>query len=84
MLKLIKQYKEGLRVYICSICKHRVNIPKNQVKIRCLYCGDVAINPCKYWYEDNIEICKATNKKVICSGEKSQCQYKELFKEFSK
>lgn len=38
MLKLIRQFKEGLRIFKCLSCKREIAIAKNK-EIRCIYCG---------------------------------------------
>lgn len=54
MLKLIKEYKEGLKIYYCS-CKHRVSKPKfiKEKDFSCPYCGAKIVkdNPLPIIYE---------------------------------
>jgi len=38
-MKLIKQYKEGLKIYKCGGCGREVAIPKYTQEARCIYCG---------------------------------------------
>lgn len=40
MIKLIKEYKEGLKEFFCSSCGHKFNIAKDNKKNKCPYCGE--------------------------------------------
>jgi rubrerythrin len=38
MLRLLKEFKEGLKVYLCLSCNHTFNIGKDKPAY-CCYCG---------------------------------------------
>lgn len=40
MIKLIKKYEEGLRIYHCYDCKHNFGVPRGKTKVKCTYCGE--------------------------------------------
>jgi len=39
MLKLLKDFTEGLKIYLCLVCGHKINIGKGNRAI-CNYCGN--------------------------------------------
>jgi exosome complex RNA-binding protein Csl4 len=39
MLILIHKFIEGLSIWYCFKCKHKIHIHKNK-KVKCLYCGN--------------------------------------------
>ena len=43
-LLLIQRFKEGLEIYFCLTCKHKINKPVNRPlkDFRCAYCGQGA------------------------------------------
>jgi ribosomal protein S27E len=45
MIKLIRIFKEGLRVFHCDNCKHDFNVPKDHKDnvVQCFYCGAVEV-----------------------------------------
>jgi rubrerythrin len=38
MLRLLKEFKEGLKIYLCLSCNHTFNIGKGR-QAQCPYCG---------------------------------------------
>lgn len=42
MIKLIKEYKEGLKIFKCD-CGHSFALPKFKKAVKCFYCGNVEV-----------------------------------------